>query len=205
MDYCTSGPTHHTTEDIAMLRVLPNLTILSPASVRDVEQMVRAAAEIPGPVYIRLGRERGREVMSDDYSFQMGKAVCLHQGDDATIISTGTISYEALEAAKEAEKMNLQVRVLHMGTIKPLDNEAIIKAAKETKNIITIEEHSIIGGLGGATAEILAEQGLGVAFKRMGLNDTFALGYGNHDEIKKQNNLNIENILDEILRMKKKK
>lgn len=201
MDYCTSGPTHHTTEDIAMLRVLPNLTILSPASARDVEKMVRAAEKIQGPVYIRLGRERNREILPDNYRFQIGKALYLHEGNDVTIISTGTITYEALITAEKAEQMNIKVRVLHMGTLKPFDTAAVIKAAKETNNIITLEEHSIIGGLGGNVAEVLADNGLGVRFIRMGLKDNFAVGYGSHDEIKLQNKLGMEQILNAVIKL----
>lgn len=198
MDYCTSGPTHHTTEDIAMLRVLPNLTILSPASARETEQMIYAAAEIEGPVYIRLNRESNREIYLPDYRFEYGKAKVLNNGDDLTVIVTGSIAYEAIQAVKEAEKRKISVRLLYMGTIKPIDEDAVLKAAKETQKIITIEEHSIIGGLGGAVAEIMAESEEHARLVRMGLKDAFATGYGNHDEIKEMNGLSVKNIIETI-------
>ena len=197
MDYCTSGPTHHTTEDIAMLRVLPNLTILSPASVKEVEQMVRAAVEIDGPVYIRLNRESNREIYPSEYHFELGKAQTLCDGKDLTIISTGGITYDVLQAVKQI-KTNIMVRVIHLGTIKPLDVKTILKAAEETSKIITVEEHSITGGIGSAVSEILAETGVNARQIRMGLRDTFAKGYGNHDEIKRMNGLSIEDILQMI-------
>lgn len=199
MDYCTSGPTHHTTEDIAMLRVLPNLSIFSPASSKEVEQMVKAAAAVDGPVYIRLNRESNREIHQSDYHFEIGKAQRLLDGNDVTIITTGSIAYDALQAANKAKEKNVTVRVLHMGTIKPFDTEAVLKAASETNRIITVEEHSISGGLGSIVAEILAESGLNTKLIRMGLNNTFAKGYGNHDEMKKMNGLAVEDILQTII------
>ena len=198
MDYCTSGPTHHATEDIAMLRVLPNLTILSPGSVKEVKQLIENVAYIDGPIYIRLNRESNREIHLGEYQFRIGKAQLICDGNDLTIISTGSITYDVCQAAKQAQKRNISVRILHMDTIKPLDKGAVLKAAKETRKIITVEEHSIIGGLGSAVAEILAESDMNVKLVRMGLNDTFAIGYGNHDEIKKMNGLAAEDILKKI-------
>lgn len=198
MDYCTSGPTHHTTEDIAMLRVLPNLTILSPVSAKETEQAVRVSAEMEGPVYIRLNRESGREVYEGDCRLRVGKAVTLREGGDATVISTGSIGYDALQAAKMAEREGISVRVLHMPTIKPFDEDAVRKAAMETGAIVTVEEHSVIGGLGGAVAEALAGGNLPVKFMRMGLRDAFAAGYGNHDEIKKMNGMAVKDILNAV-------
>lgn len=198
MDYCTSGPTHHTTEDIAMLRVLPNLSIFSPASSKEVEQMVKAAAKVDGPVYIRLNRESNREIHESEYHFEIGKAQKLLDGSDVTIITTGSIAYDVLQAANKAKEKNIAVRVLHMGTIKPFDTEAVLKAASETNRIITVEEHSILGGLGSIVAEILAESGLNAKLVRMGLKNAFAKGYGNHDEIKKMNGLAVEDILQVI-------
>ena len=197
MDYCTSGPTHHTTEDIAMLRVLPNLTILSPASAKEVEKMVKGAAIIEGPVYIRLNRESNREIHLRDYYFEFGKAQILCSGDELTIVTTGSITYDVLQAVNRV-KGNISIRLLNMGTIKPLDEIAILTAAKETGKIITVEEHSIIGGLGSAVAEVLAEANANARLIRMGLKDTFAVGYGNHDEIKKMNGLSIDDIIRTI-------
>lgn len=198
MDYSFMGPTHYTTEDIAILRVLPNLTLLSPASVKEVRMMIRAAVKISGPVYIRLGREKDREIHEEEYIFKLGKASVLREGNDVTVISTSTISWEVLQAAKKAADLGVSVRHLHMETLKPFDTEAILKAARETKRIITVEEHNIIGGLGGAVCEIVASAGIATPVIRMGLRDVFASGYGNHDEIKRLNGLGIEDIVREI-------
>lgn len=197
MDYCTSGPTHHATEDITMLRVLPNLTILSPASAKEVEQMVRAAAEIDGPVYVRLNRESNREIHSSDYHFDFGKAKMLCGGNDLTIITTGSIAYDVMQAVNRV-KDSIAVQVLHMGTVKPFDAASVLSAAEKTGKIITVEEHSVIGGLGSAVAEILAESGINARLVRMGLKDAFAAGYGNHDEIKKMNGLSVDDMVREI-------
>lgn len=199
MDYCTSGPTHHATEDIAMLRVLPDLTILSPGSVKEVREIIKNAAYMEGPVYIRLNRESNREIHPGEYQFEIGKAQLMREGNDLTVVTTGSITYDVLQAAEQAQKRNIEVRVLHMDTIKPLDTKTILKAAEETGKIITVEEHSIIGGLGSAVAEILAETNINARLVRMGLNDTFATGYGNHDEIKSMNGLAVEDILRKML------
>lgn len=200
MDYSFMGPAHYTTEDIAMLRAMPNLTVLCPASAKEVREMVRAAAEIPGPVYIRLGRERNREIHEGDYSFELGKAVELHCGGDAALVSTGTISWEALRTVKLAEKKGVHVRLLHMGTLKPFDSDAVLQAARETKRVITLEEHSVIGGLGGAVCETISTVGLAVPVTRLGLPDIFASGYGYHDDIKRLNGLDVPHILEELCR-----
>lgn len=205
MDYCTSGPTHHTTEDLAILRAFPNLTVLSPASVKEAGEMVKAAAKVEGPVYIRLNREKGREVHASDYHFEMGKAEALHDGDDVAVITTGSIVYDVLQAARRAEEKGINARVLHMGTVKPLDAGSILKAAKETGRIITVEEHSITGGIGSAVAEVIAESGINARLVRIGLKDVFAEGYGNHDEIKKMNGMGTGDILDAIYSYSRRK
>ena len=198
MDYCTSGPTHHTTEDIAILRVMPNLTILSPASVKETEEMVRAAVDIDGPVYIRLNRERNREIHKDRYYFKFNSGEVICQGEDVAIISTGAFTYDAIKVAEYAKEKGVDVEVLHLGTLKPLDVDTILKTCRKVKKVITIEEHNILGGLGGSIAEIMAENALGVPLIRIGLNDCFAKGYGNHDEMKEQNGMSIDDILIEV-------
>lgn len=196
MDFCTSGPTHQTTEDIGTLRVIPNLTILAPGSVKEVMEMVKAAADIEGPVYIRLNRERNREFHDEEYHFRFNKADILHEGNDVALISTGSFSYDALNVAKLAEKEGIGIKVLHLGTLKPVDTESILQVCKGVRNVVTLEEHNILGGLGAIVAEIIAENGIGVKLTRLGLRDCFAQGYGNHDEIKKMNGLSLKNIMD---------
>lgn len=189
MVYSALGPTHHTTEDLGVLRTIPNLTIFSPASPLDVKKVVQASYELVGPVYIRLGTNKEPEIYQEDYDFVVGKGVTLRTGNDLTFICTGSIINDVLAVADRLAEENIQARVINMHTIKPLDTEIIIKAARETKKIITVEEHNIIGGLGSAVAEVLAEASVNVQFERLGLLDKFAAGYGTHQDIKIANGL----------------
>lgn len=166
------GGSHQAIEDIALMRVLPGMTVLVPADGVETEGAIKAALEIKGPVYIRLGRLAVPQVNADDYSFQLGKAVKLREGKDVTVIALGLMVHLALEAAELLAGQGIQVRVLNMPTIKPLDLAAITQAAQETGAIVTAEEHSIIGGLGGAVAEALAES-VPVPMERVGVKDTF--------------------------------
>lgn len=189
MVYSALGPTHHTTEDLGVLRTIPNLTIFSPASPLDVKKVVQASYELVGPVYIRLGTNKEPEIYQEDYDFVVGKGVTLRTGNDLTFICTGSIINDVLAVADRLAEENIQARVINMHTIKPLDTEIIIKAARETKKIITVEEHNIIGGLGSAVAEVIAEASVNVQFERLGLRDKFAAGYGTHQDIKIANGL----------------
>lgn len=189
MVYSALGPTHHTTEDLGVLRTIPNLTIFSPASPLDVKKVVQASYELVGPVYIRLGTNKEPEIYREDYDFVLGRGVTLRTGNDLTFICTGSIINDVLAVADRLAEENIQARVINMHTIKPLDTEIIIKAARETKKIITVEEHNIIGGLGSAVAEVLAEASVNVQFERLGLRDKFAAGYGTHQDIKIANGL----------------
>ncbi|MBE3587259.1 MAG: transketolase family protein [Thermoanaerobacteraceae bacterium] len=166
------GGSHQSVEDIALMRSLPNMTVLVPADAVETRAAVRAAAGIPGPVYIRLGRPGVPVLHGDDFVFQPGRAVVMREGGDATIIATGIMVSVALEAAAMLEGEGIAVRVLDMHTIKPLDEEAVIKAARETGAIVTAEEHSIIGGLGGAVAETVCAH-CPVPVYRVGLPDVF--------------------------------
>lgn len=193
--YGTLGPTHHATEDLAVMRVLPEMTILVPASPLEAKKATFAAAEHRGPVYIRLEATKEPEIYEKDYNFQIGHAETLSEGADVTLIATGSIVFDALQVARELQAEGMGVRVLNMHTIKPLDVETVIRAAWETNALLTIEEHSVIGGLGGAVAEALAENNQGhVQFARMGLNDAFAQGYGSHAELRRAHGLSVEGI-----------
>lgn len=151
------GGSHQAIEDVALMRVIPGMVVLSPADATETEQMVFAAAKYNGPVYIRLGRLNIPVIYGDDYKFEIGKAHILTEGNDVAILATGLMVYEALEAAKLLEAKGVKARVINVSTIKPLDEETILKAAKECKFIVTSEEHSVIGGLGGAVSEFLSE------------------------------------------------
>lgn len=151
------GGSHQAIEDVALMRVIPGMVVLSPADATETEQMVFAAAKYNGPVYIRLGRLNIPVIYGDDYKFEIGKAHTLTDGNDVAILATGLMVYEALEAAKLLEAEGVKARVINVSTIKPLDEETVLKAAKECKFIVTSEEHSVIGGLGGAVSEFLSE------------------------------------------------
>ena len=179
-----AGSTHHAITDLAVTRSMPNLTVICPADGLETYNAVMAAYETPGPFYIRINRGFDRVLYKDaNYGFQIGKAVTVHEGSDITIIATGSCVFQAWEAAQFLDQNDgLKVRVLDMHTIKPIDKEAIIKAVMDTRRIITVEDHNVIGGLGSAVAEVMAEAGKGCAFKKLGHQDKFA-PIGLHEDI----------------------
>jgi len=166
------GASHQCCEDIALMRSIPGMVIINPADDIEARAAVFAAAEHDGPVYMRFGRLAVPRVFDENYKFEIGKAVTLKEGTDVTIIATGLMVNEAIEAAKTLEAEGISVELINMHTIKPLDNEAVIKAAKKTGCIVTAEEHNIIGGLGSAVAEVVAEE-CPVPVVRVGVNDEF--------------------------------
>ncbi|QNM15058.1 MULTISPECIES: transketolase family protein [Fusobacterium] len=166
------GGSHQSVEDIALMRSIPGMVVLSPADAVETKKMIFAAAEYNGPVYIRMGRLDINTILPEDYDFQIGIANTLRDGNDVTIAATGLMVERALEAAQTLEKEGISVRVINVGTIKPLDGETILKAAKETKFIITAEEHSVIGGLGSAVSEFLSEVHP-TKVKKLGIYDKF--------------------------------
>ncbi len=166
------GGSHQSVEDIALMRSIPGMVVLSPADAVETKKMIFAAAEYNGPVYIRMGRLDINTILPEDYDFQIGIANTLRDGNDVTIAATGLMVERALEAAQTLEKEGISVRVINVGTIKPIDGETILKAAKETKFIITAEEHSVIGGLGSAVSEFLSEVHP-TKVKKLGIYDKF--------------------------------
>ncbi|HBC29746.1 MAG TPA: transketolase [Clostridiales bacterium] len=166
------GGSHQAIEDISLMRSIPNMTVINPADSREAEQAVLRAAEYVGPVYIRLGRMAVEDVYDDSYVFELGKGVLLREGKDVTIIATGLMVQEALKAYDILKEDGINASVINIHTIKPIDREIIISAAKETKAIVTAEEHSIIGGLGSAVLEVLSDE-YPVPLKRVGVLDTF--------------------------------
>lgn len=166
------GASHQAIEDIAIMRSLPNMLVLNPADAVEAKLAVKAATEHNGPVYLRLGRLSVPVLFDDDYTFEIGKGNLLNDGDDITIISTGLMTHEALKAVSQLKEEGINARLINMASIKPIDKDIIIKAARETGCIITVEEHSVIGGLGSAVCEVLCEcEPCRVI--RMGLNDCF--------------------------------
>ncbi len=166
------GATHQCNEDIALMRTIPGMTILNPADPVEAKECVRAAAEFEGPVYLRFGRMAVEPIFDENYKMEIGKGVTLQDGSDVTIVATGLMVGMALTAAEQLKAEGVSARVINIHTIKPLDAELIIKAAKETGAIVTAEEHSIIGGLGGAVTECLAET-CPVPVLRVGVEDKF--------------------------------
>ena len=167
------GATHQCNEDIALMRTIPGMTIINPSDDVEARAAVKAAYEMEGPVYMRFGR-LAVPVINDreDYHFEIGKGVTLREGSDVTLVGTGLEVAACLEAAEMLEKDGISARVINIHTIKPIDEEILVKAAKETGRIVTAEEHSVIGGLGGAVCEVLAEKAP-VPVKRIGMNDVF--------------------------------
>mgnify|MGYP000470859231 FL=1 len=152
------GGSHQAIEDISLMRTLPNMTVINPADAKEAEAAVLAAIDYQGPVYIRLGRAETKDIHDDSYHFEWGKAEVLRQGSDVSIFATGIMTAKALDAAETLAKQGIQAEVINVHTIKPLDEETVIASAKKTGKVVTAEEHSIIGGLGSAVAEVLVRQ-----------------------------------------------
>ena len=173
MAYGALGPTHHSIEDFAWTRVIANMTVIAPADPNETAQAIATAASTQGPMFLRLSRMAVPEVHDSDYRFQIGKAATLKEGKDITLIANGVMVTRALEAAKMLAQEGIEARVLNMATVRPLDKEAVIKAAQETGAIVTAEEHSTHGGLGSAVAEVVVENAP-VKMRILGVPGVFA-------------------------------
>ncbi len=192
------GATHHAIEDISYMRVLPNMKVIVPCDVISTEELTRIAIETNGPVYIRLSRDVMPDLYDGNTEFKLGGSHTVREGSDYTIFAYGYMVHKSLEAAKILEeKHKLSIRVIDMYSIKPLDTEAIIKASKETKGLITVEEHLINGGLGSCVAEVVAEN-CPTKVKRIGLNDTFS-ETGAYEKLLAKYGINTEQIVEQIL------
>ena len=191
------GATHQGTEEVALLRTLPNMLVITPATPIEAREATRFAYHHRGSVYIRLEGFNEPELYGEDYQFSVGRGYVLRDGGDITVISMGSVVNEALSAAKKLESDGIRVRVINMPMVNPIDRDLIVAAAKETGHIITLEEHSIHGGLGSAVAEVLAESSLAVSFHRMGL-DGCAKGCGNREAMREINGLASGNIMEKV-------
>jgi len=199
MSYGSLGISHHATEDIAVMRALPNMTIISPGDPVETRLAVRALVGREGPAYLRLGRSGEPIVHLFEPIYQIGKAITVRNGKDITLITTGGLLNCVVKAANVLAEMGVQARVLSMHTIKPLDSEALLQAASDTSALFTIEEHSVIGGLGGAVAEVLMEaKQRPEYFKRIGLKDVFSSIVGDQDYLRAQYGIDVVGILNEI-------
>jgi transketolase len=191
------GPTHHSTEDIAVLRVMPNLTILSPASVKEVAPVLEKALSRAGPVYIRLGKAFETEIYESAPPFEIGRANIIRGGGDITIVASGSVVADAVEAARILQKDGIGAEVINMSTIKPLDGKTLAGSAGKTGRVVTVEEHSVYGGLGGAVSECLLKSGVPLkGFDIIGFNDTFCTEYGWHRDLKHAYGLSPQHIAD---------
>ncbi len=190
------GATHQMLEDINLMRGLPNMTVISPADDIEAKWAVNEASKIDGPVYIRFGRAATPVIYEENYNFELGKAIQFGEGIDATVFATGIMVAESLKAKEELEKEGIYIRVVDIHTIKPIDKDIIIKCAKETKKLISVEEHSIIGGLGTAIAEVLVEN-YPAKLTRMGMKDCFGKS-GKASELLEYFGLTCKDIVDEV-------
>lgn len=197
--YGALGSTHHVTEDLALMRALPNMTVVAPADPVEAALAVRAIAGQQGPCYLRLGRTGEPNIHKiTPGDFQIGKALKVRDGGDIALIASGGIVYNAMQAAQQLAGQGIESRVLSMHTIKPLDKEAVLSAG-ETGAIVTIEEHSIIGGLGSAVAEVLSEgSNSNVAFMRVGIPDEFCAQVGSHEYLREIYSLSVGGIVASV-------
>ncbi|EKY15578.1 transketolase family protein [Actinomyces sp. oral taxon 181] len=175
------GATHLPLEDIGLMRAIPDMTVIVPADSCEMEKAVRAAYEFDGPVYLRVGKLKVPDVTTADTPFEIGKAIRFREGSDVTLISTGNMLFETLKAAEILAEKGVSAEVLHMHTVKPIDSDAIAESARKTGAVVTVEEHSILNGLGSAVAETLCEK-YPVPLRRVGTKDVFGLS-GTMDEL----------------------
>lgn len=199
--YGPLGMTHHGTEDLAFMRVLPHMTVVAPADPVEAARATEAVAARLGPCYLRLGKAGERRIHGTDLDFAIGRAILVRAGDDATVMATGDMVALALDAADDMQRRDrIACRVLSMHTLRPLDEAAVRSAARETRAVITIEEHSVVGGLGSAVAEVLAESvGRGVAFRRLGLPSAFVGVAGSREYLRSLYGLTVAGIREGVM------
>ena len=201
--YGAQGYTHHGIEDIAIMKVLPNMTVFAPGDPVETRLATEACVEQSGPCYLRLGRGREPIVHQSLPDFQIGKAIILRGGTDVTIISTGGILNNCIQVAEQLAKDKIQAKMLSMHTVKPIDSEAILEAVRGTRVVVTVEEHSVIGGLGSAVAEVIAESGEQCVFRRIGLKDSVCYQIGSQEYLRESQGLSVGKLLESIRRLLK--
>jgi transketolase len=197
------GGSHQAIEDLAIMRALPNMTVLCPADGPETSAAIRAVAAHDGPTYVRLGRAKVPVVFESDCEFVIGKGKQVCPGTDMTFITTGLMTAQAIEAAEILKEANISARVIHIGCIKPIDVDLVLQAARETGAIVTAEEHSVIGGLGGAVCEVLAE-GHPAPVERVGLRDVFGQS-GTGDDLLVHYGLTPSNLVEAAQRVLRRK
>lgn len=192
-----NGASHQSLEDLAIMRAIAGMVVLQPADVVETRSMLEFATNYHGPVYMRIGRDPVPQFLPDDYQFQLGKSFALRDGNDVTLMSYGDLVEETMLAAERLAKVGVQARVINMSSIKPIDEDAIVAAAKETGGIVTVDNHNIYGGLGSAVCEVVAEK-MPVRVKRIGVRDTFGKS-GTNEQMKKKFGLRAEDIESVVL------
>jgi transketolase len=198
--YGSLGASHHATEDIAILRALPNMTVIAPGDPVEAEHTARAVAAMPGPAYVRLGKAGEPRVHTGPIDFRIGRAIQLREGDDIALLSTGGMLPDVVAAADTlAREHGVTARVLSVHTVKPLDVEAVTRAATETELVVTVEEHGEIGGLGGAVAEVLAELEGAARLKRLAVPSAFSRPVGSRDYMRAAHGLTAEGIVSSVV------
>ncbi len=201
--YAPLGPTHLATEDLAIMRALPNMTILAPADANEMARVVPATLAHTGPIYIRVAKGHDPVVTTETGAFRIGQAVPMRDGHDALIVTTGIGLQVCLSAADQLMEAGLDATVLHMPTVKPLDTESLAVAAARVPVIVTVEEHSVIGGLGSAVAEFLAENDLLTdrRFHRIGFPDQFPTGYGDQQGMMRRHGISAEAVTRKVIEL----
>ncbi|MFH0749528.1 MAG: transketolase C-terminal domain-containing protein [Candidatus Gottesmanbacteria bacterium] len=196
--YGPYGHTHHGLEDVGILRTLPNMVILGPGDPVEARLATEAMVEYEGPSYMRIGRAGDASIHQKDPHFQIGKGIVISRGYDISIIATSTMLHHGFEVSQMLTKVGITVRLVSMHTIKPIDEELIDTCMQETKAIFTLEEHSVIGGLGSAVAEFVAEHGNSILFKRIAVPDRFTKVMGNQEYMRRANKLSVDQIIETI-------
>lgn len=198
--YGAAGITHHATEDIAIMRAIPNITIFSPADITETNSVIKCAASLETPCYIRLGRGGEKSIHTNDFDFKIGKAIKLISGKKVCIFSTGAILEEAYKLAISLNNKDISTSLYSFPTIKPIDTNLIRECAQKFEMIVTIEEHNIVGGFGSAISEVISEiRGKISVLKRFGLNDVFSSTVGNQDYLREYYSLTSNSIEKAIL------
>lgn len=187
--WSTLGPSHHTTEDVAVLRALPNLTILSPATPNQVAACTQLAYDIQGPVYMRIGMNNEKEFFEPGTPAVPGGYDQMYEGRDLVVFSTGSILEESEAAVRMLREQGIDAGLVNVYGVKPFPVEAVLRAAESARKLVTVEEHSVYGGLGGIVSEILTDRGCGVKLQRIGLEGVFARGYGTQKAVRRENGL----------------
>jgi len=205
VSYGPLGVSHHSTEDIAIMRALPNIVVCVPCDTLEAEAATHAMIEHNGPFYYRCGYKNERDIHDAPIHFELGKAITVQDGTDLTLFFTGPIGYDAKLACEKVKKEHgISVRLVSLHTIKPIDREAIVKAAKDTGHILTLEEHNLSGGMGSAVAEVLADEGAFCHFKRMAFPDVNVSKVGSQNWLREQYGMGIEDIAQAIVKLAKK-